>query len=72
MEIIIKNKFKEVIASDGMVLTNWKEGDDILNYSYAKIMYCPLDCTIEHREITEDEHNRLLAELDKALLSMER
>lgn len=69
---IIKNNFKKVIASDGMVLTDWKEGDDILNYSYSKIMYCPLDCTIEHREITEDEHNRLLAEQEKALLSMER
>lgn len=68
---IIKNNFKKVIASDGMVLTNWKEGDDILNYSYAKIMYCPLDCTIEHREIAEDEHNRLLAEQEKIIFEKE-
>ncbi|MEE0136829.1 hypothetical protein [Fusobacterium ulcerans] len=49
-------------------MTDWKEGDDILNYSFAMVMYCPLDCTTEHREITEEEHNTLLAEQEKIIL----
>ena len=68
MEITTYNTYKKIVPSDGMVLTDWKEGDDILNYSFAMVMYCPLDCTTEHREITEEEHNTLLAEQEKIIL----
>jgi hypothetical protein len=68
MEITTYDTYRKIVPSEGMVLTDWKEGDDILNYSFAMVMYCPLDCIKEHREITEEEHNILLTEQEKIIL----
>lgn len=68
MKVEIKTKFQIVTPEDGFVLTNYKEGDDILTYSSFKSCYCPLDCDHSHiREITVAEDAVLTAERDKVL-----
>lgn len=68
--IIDKNdtyNFYKLIAADGMVITKWKDGDDIKEYNSGKLVYCPLstDLTI-YREITDEEDARLRAEQEEA------
>ena len=67
-----EDKYTKHYAEEGMVLTEWKEGDDILNFSYCKMAICPLNRNCEWREITQDECDKLQAELEKVLLSMEK
>lgn len=68
MKVEIKPKFQIVTPEEGFVLTNYKEGDDILTYSSFKSCYCPLDCDLKHiREITVAEDAVLTAERDKVL-----
>lgn len=58
-------------AEEGMVLTEWKEGDDIITFSYAKVAICPLNKKCDWREITQDECDRLIEEQDKITLMNE-
>lgn len=58
-------------AEEGMVLTEWKEGDDILAFSYAKVAICPLNRKCNWMEITLDECNRLLEEQEKMIFVKE-
>ena len=68
MKVEIKPKFQIVTPEEGFVLTNYKEGDDILSYSSFKSCYCPLDCDHSHiREITVAEDAVLTAERDKLI-----
>ena len=68
MNIEYKEKYQVIKADEGMVLTEWKEGDDILNYSFASMQISPLnyDASIL-REITIEESDRLLKEQEEAL-----
>ena len=63
MTIETKATYQIIKADDGMVLTEWQNGDDILNYSYAKKQYSPLTYDITKlREITQEESDKLSKE----------
>lgn len=67
MKVEIKPKFQIVTPEDGFVLTNYKDGDNILSYDSYMSCYCPLGCDHSHiREITVAEDAVLRSERDKA------
>ena len=60
MTIETKATYQIIKADDGMVLTEWKDGDNILNYSYSAKQYSPLTYDITKlREITQEASDRL-------------
>ena len=63
MTIETKATYQIIKADDGMVLTEWQNGDNILNYSYSTKQYSPLTYDITKlREITQEESDRLAEE----------
>ena len=55
-----------------MVLTEWKDSDNILNYSYAKKQYSPLTYDITKlREITQEESDKLAKEQEEKIKELE-
>lgn len=63
MTIETKATYQIIKADDGMVLTEWRDGDDILNYTYASKQYSPLTYDITKlREITQEESDKLVKE----------
>lgn len=68
MIIETKATYQIIKADDGMVLTEWQDGDDILNYSYATKQYSPLTYDITKlREITQEESDRLVKEQEEKI-----
>ena len=68
MTIEAKEAYQIIKANDGMVLTEWQNGDDILNYSYAAKQYSPLTYDITKlREITQEESDRLAKEQEEKI-----
>ena len=68
MTIENKATYQIIKADDGMVLTEWQNGDDILNYSYATKQYSPLTYDITKlREITQEESDRLAKEQEEKI-----
>ena len=68
MTIETKATYQIIKADDGMVLTEWKDGDDILNYAYAIKQYSPLTYDITKlREITQEESDRLVKEQEEKI-----
>ena len=68
MTIENKATYQIIKANDGMVLTEWKDGDNILNYAYAKKQYSPLTYDITKlREITQEESDRLVKEQEEKI-----
>ena len=68
MTIETKATYQIIKADDGMVLTEWKDGDNILNYSYATKQYSPLTYDITKlREITQEESDRLSKEQEEKI-----
>lgn len=68
MTIENKTTYQIIKADDGMVLTEWKDGDNILNYSYASKQYSPLTYDITKlREITQEESDRLTKEQEEKI-----
>ena len=68
MTIETKATYQIIKADDGMVLTEWKDGDNILNYSYSTKQYSPLTYDITKlREITQDESDRLVKEQEEKI-----
>ena len=68
MTIETKATYQIIKADDGMVLTEWKDGDDILNYAYASKQYSPLTYDITKlREITQEESDRLAKEQEEKI-----
>ena len=66
MTIETKEKYLIITADEGMVLTEWKEGNDILHFSFAEKQFSPLNYDIARlREITKEECHRLLDEQEK-------
>ena len=71
----IENKvtYQIIKADDGMVLTEWQNGDDILNYAYATKQYSPLTYDITKlREITQEESDRLVKEQEEKIKEAEK
>ena len=72
MTIETKSTYQIIKADDGMVLTEWKDGDNILNYSYAAKQYSPLNYDITKlREITQEESDRLVKEQEEKIKEAE-
>ena len=68
MTIETKATYQIIKADDGMVLTEWKDGDDILNYAYASKQYSPLTYDITKlREITQEESDKLAKEQEEKI-----
>ena len=68
MTIEAKATYQIINADDGMVLTEWQNGDDILNYSYSTKQYSPLTYDITKlREITQEESDRLVKEQEEKI-----
>ena len=68
MTIENKTTYQIIKADDGMVLTEWQNGDDILNYSYSTKQYSPLTYDITKlREITQEESDRLTKEQEEKI-----
>ena len=68
MTIENKATYQIIKADDGMVLTEWQDGDDILNYTYASKQYSPLTYDITKlREITQEESDRLVKEQEEKI-----
>lgn len=68
MTIENKATYQIIKADDGMVLTEWQNGDDILNYSYSTKQYSPLTYDITKlREITQEESDRLVKEQEEKI-----
>ena len=68
MTIETKATYQIIKANDGMVLTEWKDGDNILNYAYASKQYSPLAYDITKlREITQEESDRLVKEQEEKI-----
>ena len=68
MTIETKATYQMSKADDGMVLTEWKDGDNSLNYSYATKQYSPLTYDITKlREITQEESDRLVKEQEEKI-----
>ena len=68
MTIETKATYQIIKADDGMVLTEWQNGDDILNYSYSTKQYSPLTYDITKlREITQEESDRLSKEQEEKI-----
>lgn len=67
MKIEIKDLFIEIIADENEYITIWDKVN-IEEYSGSKIMYCPkaFDTTIIYA-ITEEEHDKLVAEQEKIM-----
>lgn len=68
MTIETKATYQIIKADDGMVLTEWKDSDNILNYSYATKQYSPLTYDITKlREITQEESDKLSKEQEEKI-----
>ena len=68
MTIETKATYQIIKADDGMVLTEWKDGDDILNYSYSTKQYSPLTYDITKlMEITQEESDKLVKEQEEKI-----
>ena len=68
MTIEQKATYQIIKADDGMVLTEWQNGDDILNYSYSTKQYSPLTYDITKlREITQEESDKLVKEQEEKI-----
>jgi hypothetical protein len=60
MKIETFEKYIKVTAEKGFFITDYKEGDDILNFSSGIVMITPLNADLSNlREINEEENNRL-------------
>ena len=62
VETNTENGFIKVECADGHYITNWNK-EDIMDYTDAKVMYCPLGYDLEKFYcVTEEEHNALMEE----------
>ena len=72
MKIDLFEKHKRVLADEGMCLTQFKEGDNILKFTSFKIMYMPLtSSTDDIREITQEENDVLVKKLEDKIKELE-
>lgn len=73
MKIEKLEKFTKVESEEGMVLTIFKEGDNILDYSSATKIFVPHSINLdEYREISIDENDKYLKEQLEEIQRLER
>lgn len=71
MNIEILEKYKKIVADEGMVITNWDE-KDVLDYTSFKMGFVQLTTNVdEYREITEEEDKRLLKEQEEKIKTLQ-
>ena len=59
MKVETLEKYIKVTADEGLYISDYKEGDDIINFNSFKIMFAPLGTDLSNfREITEEENKR--------------
>lgn len=65
-------KFNKLIATEGMVITDFKDGDDILEYNSSKLIYCPLSINLDkYREISDNEDMLLREQQEQRIKEIE-
>lgn len=68
MLVISLETYKTVTAEDGMVLTSFKDGDDILTYTSARLMICPLTAVLDDlREISEEQDKMYILQMEEKI-----
>lgn len=73
MKIDKKENLMIITADEGMVLTEWREDEDILDFTYCTTMYAPVlydpsyvrEITEMEKDMLESEQLRILAEMEK-------
>lgn len=59
-------KFVHIHTKEGFYMTEWKEGQDIKEYSGSVCYYMPIrDTYDDYRVITEEEHNKLMKQQEE-------
>lgn len=57
MNIERTDKWIKVSAEEGTYLTEWVDGDDILNYNSYRVLFSPLNADLSKvREVSEEEN----------------
>lgn len=60
-------KFVHIHTEKGFYMTEWKEGQDIKEYSGSVCYYMPIrDTYNDYRVITAEEHNELIKQQEEA------
>ena len=60
-------KFVHIHTEEGYFMTDWKEGQDIKEYSGSVCYYMPIrDAYADYRVITAEEHNELMKQQEEA------
>lgn len=55
-----QHQFYKVTCSEGHIITMW-DGENILDYSYGKALYCPLTSDLSKiRCLTDEQHQEYL------------
>ena len=73
LKIAEETIFVHIHTEEGWIMTSWKEGDDIKEYSGSVCYYMPIrDTYVDYRIIAIDEHNRLEEERDIAVEEQNR
>ena len=73
MKVEKLEKFTKVEPEEGMVLTTFKEGDNILDYSSPTKMFAPHSINLdEYREISIEENKKYLEEQLEEIQRLER
>lgn len=68
MNVQNQEKFIVITASKGMVITSYKENDDIKEYTSFTIAYTPLNADLSiYREITVEEDAAHMEAMEKAV-----
>lgn len=72
MNTEIKKNMKVITADEGMVMTNW-DGENILDFSYCRIIYAPIASNTDgYREITQTEAEELIEKQSEEYEKMEQ
>lgn len=63
-----KFNFNHITAEEGMVITNYAEGQDILEYTSSKEMYCPTSVDLTaYYEISDEKDAEYKVLQEKAI-----
>lgn len=68
MQIELLKSYKRVTPEDGFVLTSFKDGDEILTYTSARLMICPLTAVLDDlREISEEQDKMYKLQMEEKI-----
>lgn len=66
-----KFNFNHITAEEGMVITNYVEGQDILEYTSSKEMYCPTSVDLTaYYEISDEKDAEYKVLQEKAIAQL--